>query len=184
MPDLGRILEDSGSIMHGHFVLTSGRHSDVYFEKFRILDQPEVLSALCAELVAKVGTDFDFIAGPTTGGIIIAFEIARQMRKPAVYVETENGRKTLRRGKTIPNGARVLVVDDVLTTGTSLVETKQAIEEAGGVVKAFAVLIDRSSGLELDVISAYKVEAETYADCDVPEWLARIPAVKPGTRTV
>lgn len=186
MPDLAQLLEDSGAILHGHFLLTSGRHSDVYFEKFRVLEQPQVLSALCAEIAAHYRSDeFDLVAGPTTGGIIIAFEVARQMGLPAVYVETENGKKTLRRGKTLPPGSRVLIVDDVLTTGTSLIETRQAIEEAGGEPVSFAVLIDRSApGLDLDLplYGAYKVEAVSYDPEEVPDWLAQIPPVKPGTR--
>src|ERR1044072_789792 len=111
MPDLQQLLESSGAILRGHFLLTSGRHSDVYFEKFRILEQPQVLSALCAEIAGAFRDEkLDFVAGPTTGGIIIAFEVARQMGLPAVYVETEDGRKTLRRGKAVPSGAKVLIV--------------------------------------------------------------------------
>jgi len=184
--DLGRLLENSGAILKGHFLLTSGRHSDVYFEKFRVLEQPHVLSALCAEIASHFTNEtIDYVAGPTTGGIIIAFEVARQMGKPSVYVETENGVKTLRRGKTIPTGSKVLIVDDVLTTGTSLVETRQAIETAGGEVVAFGVLIDRSApdlNLERPLFGAYKVEAQSFAPDEVPDWLADIPATKPGTR--
>lgn len=186
--DLHRLLESSGAILHGHFLLTSGRHSDVYFEKFRILEQPEVLSALCAEIADRFRNEaVGCVAGPTTGGIIIAFEVARQLGKPAVYVETENGAKALRRGKTLPPGSRVLIVDDVLTTGASLVETRDALEAAGGVPLAFAVLIDRSApGLELGlpVFAAYKVEAQSFAPDEVPDWLDAIPAVKPGTRAI
>jgi len=87
--DLSQLLEDSGAILRGHFVLTSGRHSDVYFEKFRVLERPDVLSALAAEIAREFAdASFDFVAGPTTGGIIIAFEVARQMGLPAVYIET------------------------------------------------------------------------------------------------
>lgn len=184
--DLGELLESSGAILRGHFLLTSGRHSDVYFEKFRVIEQPPVLSALCTEIAQHyAGQGIDAIAGPTTGGIIIAFEVARQMGLPAVYVESENGRKTLRRGKTLPAGQRVLIVDDVLTTGTSLVESRVAIEEAGGEVVGYGVLIDRSSpdlDLGRPLYGAYRVQAVSYAPEEVPDWLAAIPAVKPGTR--
>lgn len=183
--DLGKLLEDSGAILRGHFVLTSGRHSDVYFEKFRVLEQPEVLSALCKEIADYYRNhDIDFVAGPTTGGIIIAFEVGRQLGKPAVYVETENGVKTLRRGKTLPEGAKVLIVDDVLTTGTSLFETRDAIENAGATPVAYAVLVNRAQkDLELHpLFSSFKVEATSYAPDEVPEWLAKIPTTKPGTR--
>ena len=184
--DLTSLLDSSGAILRGHFVLTSGRHSEVYFEKFRVLERPDVLSALCAELVGRLPRgEFDAVAGPTTGGIIIAFEMGRQMGLPAVYVETEDGEKTLRRGKTLAPGTRVLLVDDVLTTGTSLVESRTAIERAGGRVSAAAVLIDRSpQGLDLGMAlhRAHRVAAESYAADEVPEWLAAIPATKPGTR--
>lgn len=183
--DLERLLEDSGAIMRGHFILTSGRRSDVYFEKFRVLERPDVLSALCKEIADHYeGTEIDFVAGPTTGGIIIAFEVGRQMGLPAVYVETEEGKKTLRRGKTIPEGSKVLIVDDVLTTGTSLIETRDAILAARGNPVAYAVLINRAQK-DLDLVplfSAYSVSATSWEADEIPEWLAAIPAVKPGTR--
>lgn len=183
--DLGVVLEKSGAILKGHFVLTSGRHSDTYFEKFRVLEQPEVLVALCTEIATNFqGHGFEFVAGPTTGGIIIAFEVARQMGLPAVYIETENGEKTLRRGKTLPAGAKVLIVDDVLTTGRSLFESRDAIHKAGGAPAGYGVLINRAQG-ELDLpnlFSAFTVEATSYAPDEVPDWLAAIPTTKPGTR--
>lgn len=184
--DLQALLESSGAILRGHFILTSGRRSEVYFEKFRILERPDVLSALC-EAIADIYRDqgIEAVAGPTTGGIVIAFEVARHLGLPAIYIETEAGKKTLRRGKTVPSGQRVLIVDDVLTTGTSLIESRTAIEEAGGEVVGFGVLIDRSSsdlGLGVPLHSAYRVEAVSYAEDEVPEWLAKIPPVKPGTR--
>lgn len=184
--DLTQLLESSGAMLRGHFLLTSGRHSDVYFEKFRVLERPDVLSALCAEIAGHFpAEEFDAVAGPTTGGIIIAFEVARQMGLPAVYVEAEDGVKTLRRGKTLAHGTRVLIVDDVLTTGTSLVESRTAIERAGGVVGAYAVLIDRSpEGLDLGLplFGAYRVQATSYSPDEIPEWLSILPLVKPGTR--
>lgn len=186
MVDLGKLLEESGAVLKGHFKLTSGRHSDTYFEKFRVLEQPEVLSALCAEIADQYrDQQIDLVAGPTTGGIIIAFEVARQLGCRSIYVETENGEKTLRRGGHVPAGSRVLVVDDVLTTGLSVKETIDVIRTAGGEVIAAGVLIDRAQG-ELDfgcpIYAAYKVEAESYAENEVPAWLAEIPITKPGTR--
>lgn len=184
--NLGELLEASGAVLRGHFLLTSGRHSDIYFEKFRILEQPEVLSALCAEIASHYkGAGIELVAGPTTGGIIIAFEVARQMGLPSAYIETEEGIKTLRRNKTIPAGARSLIVDDVLTTGTSLFESRTAIELHGGEPVAYAALIDRSApgtDFELPLFVAFKVEARSYAADEVPEWLAAIPLTKPGTR--
>lgn len=196
--DLGQLLESSGAILKGHFLLTSGRHSAVYFEKFRVLEQPEVLSALCKEIAdhfrqSKIQnpksaideSNFDFVAGPTTGGIIIAFEVARQMGIQAVYVESEDGVKKLRRGKTLPVGARVLVVDDVLTTGRSVFEVLEVIKQVGAVPAGVAVLIDRAEkplDFGYPFFPAYKVEAESFPPDEVPVWLAEIPITKPGTR--
>ena len=187
-------------------MLTSGRHSDVYFEKFRVLEQPEVLSALCAQIAEQVAPPpptssapppqsgraageesqrVDLVAGPTTGGIIIAFEVARQMGLPALYVESEDGVKKLRRGAHVPPGSRVLVVDDVLTTGKSVFEVLEVVKAAGGEPAGVGVLIDRSEkpiDFGVPFFAAYKVEAKSYAPDDVPEWLAEIPMSKPGTR--
>lgn len=186
--DLGALLESSGAILRGHFVLTSGRHSDVYFEKFRVLEKPDVLSALCQEIASHYAdSGIDCVAGPTTGGIIIAFEVARLLGIPAVYVETENGEKTLRRGKTLEPGTKVLIVDDVLTTGRSLFETRDAITKAGGVVSGYGVLINRAQGdlgFEAPLFSAFTVKAVSYAPDELPEHLKGIPAIKPGTRSV
>jgi orotate phosphoribosyltransferase len=184
--DLGKLLEESGAILKGHFVLSSGRHSDTYFEKFRVLERPDVLSALCAEIAGKFeGRGLEFVAGPLTGGILIAFEVARQMGLPAVYVENEDGRKALRRGKTLPPGANVLVVDDVLTTGLSVRETIEAIRGSGGEVAGVAVLIDRAESppsFGCPLFAAYRVEASSYGADEIPEELARVPVSKPGTR--
>lgn len=183
--DLGTLLEESGAILRGHFRLTSGRHSNVYFEKFRVLERPKVLSALCGQVAEHFAGQVDIVAGPTTGGIIIAFEVARQMGTSAVYIESEGGVKMLRRSASIPAGARVLVVDDVLTTGLSIRETADVIGREGGRVIGAAALIDRSNGnfeFEAPVYSAYTVEAESWSPDDVPAWLAEIPITKPGTR--
>ena len=183
--DLGKLLEESGAVLRGHFVLTSGRHSDVYFEKFRVLEQPEVLSALCAEIVDRFRGEFDVVAGPTTGGIIIAYEVAKQSGTRALYIETEDGIKRARRGATIDAGARALVVDDVLTTGLSVHETAVAVEAMGGRVVGIGVLIDRSDAtlqLPAEVFAAYRVQARSFPPDEVPDWLAGIPVAKPGTR--
>ncbi|MBX3095905.1 MAG: orotate phosphoribosyltransferase [Fimbriimonadaceae bacterium] len=186
MVELEQLLEDAGAILRGHFILTSGRHSDIYFEKFRVLERPDVVSALVSAFLSRhaPGT-IDVVAGPTTGGILIAFEAARQLGVRSVYVESENGEKMLRRGASIEAGARVLLVDDVLTTGLSLQESKVVIENAGGVVLAAEVLIDRSGGcvqLGCPIGAAYEVTAQSWSEEEIPDWLAKLPVTKPGTR--
>lgn len=186
--ELDSLLESSGAILRGHFLLSSGRHSDLYFEKFRILEDPAVLGALCARIASHfqaAAPQPNLVAGPTTGGIIVAFEVARQMGMKALYVESEAGTKRLRRGARVPPGARVLVVDDVLTTGLSVRETMGVVGAEGGDVVGVGVLIDRSeSPLDFGcpLFAAYKVQARSYAPDEVPEWLSAIPVVKPGSR--
>ncbi len=184
--ELEQMLVDSGAMLRGHFVLSSGRHSDVYVEKFRILEQPEVLSRLCTEIANHFReSDIDIVMGPTTGGIIIAFEVARQMGKPALYVESEDGVKKLRRNAELPAGARVLVVDDVLTTGKSVFEVINVVEQWGGVLAGVAVLVDRSEhdlGFKVPFFGSHRVAMTSFAPDDIPEWLAAIPTSKPGTR--
>lgn len=186
--DLGELLESSGAVLKGHFLLSSGRHSDVYFEKFRVLERPDVLTVLCKEIAENFkSSGIQAVAGPTTGGIIIAFEVARQLGVPALYVETENGEKTLRRGAVVEPGTRVLVVDDVLTTGLSVRETMSALQARGAHVVAVGVLVDRSPsdpGFGVPTFASYKVSAESFEPDNVPTWLAEVPITKPGTRKV
>lgn len=182
--DLVRYLEERGAILRGHFVLTSGRHSDTYVEKFRLLEQPDVLSSVCARIAERFrDSAIDVVAGPTTGGIIIAFEVARQLGCQALYVEFEDGRRLLRRGATLRPGARVLVVDDVLTTGRSI---RESIEALGVHPAGIAVLIDRSESnpfASQEFFAACRVEATSYPPDALPPGLAALAAVKPGSRS-
>ena len=183
--DLEKLLEESGAVLRGHFRLTSGRHSNVYFEKFRVLEQPHVLSALCKQIADHFRDRVDIVAGPTTGGIIIAFEVARLMGVSAIYVESEDGRKKVRRNGFIPAGSRVLIVDDVLTTGLSIRETIEAVQEFEVEIAGIGVLIDRSQpGLSFDqpLYASYRVTADSWEPDDIPDWLANIPITQPGTR--
>lgn len=186
MAELLELLEKSGAILKGHFKLSSGRHSDTYFEKFRILEQPEVVSEICGEIVAHFRNEnIDLVAGPTTGGIIIAFEVARRLFKPALYVESENGKRTLRRGASVKEGAKVLVVDDVLTTGKSVLEVVELLRSRGAQIAGVAVLVDRSESpvdFFAPFYSAVKVDAVSYPADEVPEWLEKVPVTQPGTR--
>lgn len=179
-----RLLEDRGAILRGHFILTSGRHSDTYVEKFRLLEQPSVTSQICARIAGRFRkAGVEVVAGPTTGGILIAFEVARQLGVDALYIESEDGKRVLRRGALVRPGARVLVVDDVLTTGRSVRESIDAL--AGAEIVGVAVLIDRSEDPvfeDCEFFAACRVEATSYAPEAVPDWLALRPAVKPGTR--
>lgn len=186
MADLLKLLEESGAILKGHFELTSGRHSDTYFEKFRILEKPDVLSEVCAQIANEFrGAGIELVAGPTTGGIIIAFEVARRLGTPAVYIEREDGRRVLRRGAEVAPGTKVLIVDDVFTTGTSVIEVLELTRSAGAEIIGVAVLVDRSEtkvDFGVPFFAAVKVVAASYAPDEIPDWLAAIPVTKRGTR--
>jgi orotate phosphoribosyltransferase len=175
-------------LKEGHFLLSSGRHSDRYVEKFDLLRHPESTSQACA-LIADRYRDrgVDVVAGPTTGGVILAFEVARQLGVAAAYAERASGSGTareFRRGTHFAQGARILVVDDILTTGGSVRETLQALHGQPVEVVGVAVLVDRSCE-EIDL----GVPLHSLATMDIATWepdvcplCARgIPLTKPGT---
>jgi orotate phosphoribosyltransferase len=148
----------SGALRDGHFLLKSGRHSDAYLEKFQVLQDTSATSELCGFFAAAhrdaatAATDVDLVAGPTTGGVILAFETGRQLGTRAIFAEEVRGddgqiRRAFRRGFTIAAGERVLLVDDILTTGGSLLAMIPAVEAAGGEIVDCHVLVDRSGGL-------------------------------------
>lgn len=186
MANLLQLLEESGAILKGHFKLSSGRHSDTYFEKFRALEQPGVISEVSSEIAQKFAdSGAELIAGPTTGGILIAFEVARQMGLPALYVERENGERVLRRGAIVNPGIKVLVVDDVLTTGGSVFEVIKLLQGLGANVVGVAVLVDRSEhplDFKAPFFAAVKVEAKSYLPDELPAELSKIPLTEHGTR--
>src|SRR3979411_1087471 len=146
--DAHQAFDAAGAFLRGHFVYTSGRHGADYLEKFRILEDPRATTLLAGMIAERFRSmQPQIVAGPTTGGIILAFEVARQLGIDAVYVERgEPGGRVLRRGFEIAPGTRVLVVDDVVTTGGSLVETQSCIASAGGVIVGIGVLADRTAG--------------------------------------
>lgn len=184
--DLIALLESCGAVLRGHFRLASGRHSDVYVEKFRILERPPVLEAAVAVIIGNLGeVKPTLVVGPSTGGMIVAYEAARQLGLTAAYVELVEGKRTLRRNGHIAPDARVLLVDDVLTTGTSLVETAEVVHAAGATLVGVGVLINRSEACPdfgCPVVSACRFDARSYAEDDLPDWLAAIPLTTPGTR--
>ena len=182
------IFRDAGAILEGHFILSSGLRSPVFIQKARVFQYPDKTEKLCRALAVKVRAagfrDIDVIVSPAVGGIVPGYETARHLGVPAVWVEREGGVFHLRRFELQP-GARVLIVEDIVTTGLSGRETIAAVEALGGKVVACACLIDRSAG-EADVgvpliaLANYKVPA--YPAAEIPPEMARIPAVKPGSR--
>jgi len=175
----------SGAVLDGHFILTSGRHSPVYWEKFRVMQYPEYVQQLCGMIATQYKrVDIQLVAGPTTAGIILAFEVARQMGVRAIYAEkAENKTFAFKRGAAINPGDRVLVVDDVFTTGGSVKEVLAAVRERKGIVAGIGVLVDRSEqkyDFGAPFYGCVRAEAISYAPDNCPLCAAKIPLVKPG----
>lgn len=186
--EVEQIFLGSGAVLEGHFVLSSGKHSPRYLEKFQVLQWPrstERLAAAIAERARDLGAET--VAGPTTGGIILAHEVARQLGLRAVYAECdEAGRgRVFRRGLRLRPGERVLVVDDIMSTGGSVDETIAAVRASGAAVVGVAVLADRSdratrSG-EVPRIALWEVTMQAYEPDSCPQCAAGVPTTKPGT---
>jgi len=186
--DFERLLEEVGALQSGHFLLASGRHSDQYIEKFALLRRPKLVEAVCAELIRRLPwTDVDVVVGPTTGGILLAYEVARQLGVPAAYAEradTGSARRVFRRGTTFPAGGRVLVVDDVLTTGGSVRETLAALRTYPTVTVGVAVLVERSTtvvDLGVPHVALTRLQIASWNASDCPLCRAGAPLVTPGT---
>jgi orotate phosphoribosyltransferase len=181
-------MQSTGALKHGHFLYASGRHGEIYLEKFDLLRNPAATVELCtgfAEHARDLG--IDVVVGPTTGGILLAFETARQLGVKAAYAErAELGEgREIRRGTTFVPGARVLVVDDILTTGGSVRETLEALRQHSVKVVAVGVMVDRSAGKttfgDVPLIALASHEFETWPADDCPLCKQGIPVTKPGT---
>ena len=184
MADVERLFKESGAMLEGHFLLTSGRHSPVYWEKFRLLEQPSRLELLCRLIVEHFSAHkIELVAGPTLGGAIIAFEVARQLGIRAAFAERGSSGRTFRRGLGVNKGERVLVVDDVLTTGGSVAEVIAAVKQLGGQVIGVGVLVDRSEGqidLGISLYSCHRAQAISYPSDSCPLCQSGIPLIKLG----
>ena len=185
--DVEAIFRGSGALREGHFVLASGRHSALYLEKFVVLQRPDKTERVCAAIAEWARPRaIQTVAGPTTGGIILAHEVARQLGARAVYAERREGGagREFRRGFGLARGERVLVVDDIMTTGGSVQETFAAVRAAGGEVVAAAVLVHRSGGdarLDVPLLTLWSLAIPTYAARECPLCAAGVPATHPGT---
>ena len=178
----------SEALLEGHFILSSGRHSPVFLQKMRVFQYPERTERLCralAEAIAERFGQVDMVVSPVMGGVIPGYETARALGCPAVFVEREDGAFRLRRGFRIPPGARVVMVEDIVTTGLSSRECLAAIRRQPGELVGAACLIDRSNGradVGVPLVSLLKLDVPDYAPDAVPPELAAIPPEKPGSR--
>lgn len=184
------LLRDSGALLEGHFLLSSGLHSRYYLQCARLLMDPARAELVCGALKEKIervlpGLEFAQTVAPALGGVVFGYEMARQFGVQSLFVEREGGRFTLRRGFAIEPGTRVLLSEDVVTTGGSSQECIACVEAAGGEVVAAACLVDRSGGradLGVPLIALTSLDLPVYPAERLPSELAATPAVKPGSR--
>jgi len=180
----------AGALLSGHFILTSGRRSSVFLQKMFVFMYPDRTERLCRALAQKVEATFgkiDIVVSPAVGGIVPGYETARHLKAKSIFVEREAGKFVLRRGFDIPKGARVLVVDDILTTGLSYRETLEAIRPYPGDIVGAACLIDRSNGradIGVPRVALATLDIPDYAPDNLPPELAALPAIKPGSRSL
>lgn len=182
--------EAAGAILKGHFVLSSGLHSDTYLQCARVMMDPARGERLCRALANKVRAELtakiDMVASPAMGGVVVGYELARQLGVPAIFCERQEGKFTIRRGFSFPKGARILMVEDVVTTGKSSREAFECIREAGGEIIGEASLINRSGKPnpldDVALVSLLALEVATYTQEQLPPHLESVPVEKPGSR--
>lgn len=180
----------AGALLEGHFVLSSGLHSPVFLQKMFIFQDPARTERVCRALAEKIREAYgqvDYVVSPAIGGIVPGYETARQLGCKAIFVERENGEFVLRRGFTIPEGARVVMVEDIVTTGLSSRECLAALRQHPGQLLGAACLIDRSGGkaqLGAPLVSLLQLDIPAYPADQLPPDLAAIPATKPGSRNI
>ena len=184
------IFRDAGAILEGHFILTSGLRSPIFLQKARVFMHAGKTERLCRALAARiretVGEGIDYVVGPAVGGIIPAYETSRHLGVPAIWVEREGGVFRLRRFEIAP-GARVVIVEDIVTTGLSIRETVECLRGIGANVVAAACIIDRSAGkvdVGVPLVALAQYEVPAYSADALPPELAAIPPVKPGSRNL
>lgn len=179
----------TGAILKGHFKLTSGRHSDTYMQSAKLFIDTKQSEVVCKALAEKLaGEKIDLVVSPAIGGILMGYEVARQLGVPNIFAERENGEMTLRRGFTIEKGTKVVVVEDVVTTGGSVKEVVKLVQGLGAEVVAVASLVDRSNGnvdFGVKYVNLISMEVVSYEPDECPLCKeGKIELVKPGSRAV
>ena len=183
-----KILKETDALIEGHFILSSGLHSDKYIQCAKLLSKPQKAKDLCQSLAEKIKenfNDFNLVLSPAVGGIVIGYEIGRLLNVETIFAERENKIFQLRRGFEIKKNHKILIVEDVITTGKSSLECSVLAEKLGAEIVGFASLIDRSNGkskINKKIISQVQIEIPTFTEENIPEKLQRIKATKPGSR--
>ena len=185
-----KILKETNALLEGHFILSSGLHSKEYVQCAKLLSYPKKAEQICASLCEKIKNNFkniNIILSPAIGGIVVGYEIGRQLGIETIFAEREDGKLTLRRGFVIPENSNVLVVEDVITTGKSALECSELIKNNKSRIEGFSCIIDRSNNETLikdKIVSQIKLQIETYKNNELPKELLNIKAVKPGSRNL
>ena len=183
-----KIFKDSGALLEGHFVLTSGRHSSSYFQCAKLLQYPKYLELFSRNIADHFkGDEVDLVISPAIGGIVLGTEVGRVLKKRTIFAERVNGKMTMRRGFEIKPNEKVLIVEDVITTGGSVKEVMDLVDNSRGSIVGVGVIVDRSSGavvLHDNQLSLASLEVKSYDSSDVPSELADIPVEKPGSRSL
>ena len=185
------ILRETNALLDGHFVLSSGLHSSKYIQCAKLLSFPSKAEKICKSLANKIKKKFkkiDLILSPAMGGIIIGYEIGKLLKKETIFCERVNGKFILRRGFKIKKGSKVLIIEDVITTGKSSMECVKLIKKSKAFLVGFATIIDRSSKKSLKIkkkiISHLKIDVPTYKKNQLPKDLKSIPITTPGSRYI
>lgn len=184
------LLKKSDALLEGHFILSSGKHSNKYIQCAKLIENPaycEEVANIIGEKLKEKDIKVDLCVGPAMGGVIISYELARALGVNAIFTERENGQMTLRRGFEIKEGMKVIIVEDVITTGKSSFETVDVIRSCGAEVLALTSIVNRSNKDEINglpIISATKIDVDTWDEDEIPDELKNIPATKPGSRSL
>ncbi len=180
------IFQKTGGVLKGHFKLTSGRHSDTYMQCAKLFVDTESAATLCGALAEKLeGIPCDIVVSPAVGGILMGYEMARQLHVPNIFAERENGAMTFRRGFSLPANANVIVVEDVVTTGGSVKEVVKLVQDSGCTVTAVASIVDRSNGkvdFGVKFVNLLSMEVISYEPDECPLCKQGLPIYKPGSR--
>ena len=182
--ELLEILRQSGALLEGHFILTSGRHSAQYIEKFRVLEQPHYTEMLCKAIAENFRSEnITVVVGPMTGGILLAYEVGKQLGTKAIFSERVDGKMQFRRGFSLSTADRVLIVEDIITTGGSVMEVIDVVQQTGATIAGLGYLVDRSGGVKFPVPSKplLTIDVVTYAADACPLCAAGSVAMKPGS---
>ena len=185
-----KILKETNALLEGHFILSSGLHSPQYVQCAQLMSKPSEAFKICSSLSEKIKKEFkefDLILSPAMGGIIVGYEIGRILNKETIFSERVNGEFKLRRDFIINKNQKVLIIEDVITTGKSSLECSKIVEDNNAIIVGYACIIDRSNGksaIEEKIVSQVKIDIPTYTENNLPKNLLTLKAVKPGSRNL